>query len=150
MSPTIFYIIRHAEKEAAGDNPGLSAKGNERALLLAEMFEASPLDAIYSTPFLRNTSTVKPLALSKNIEISIYDPSDSPGLLKQIFEKHPGGNVLIVGHSNTVPGIVNSLLWEEKFGNLSETEYSRLFIVAASAKERGTYSEVYFGPADGR
>lgn len=149
VSPTLFYIIRHAEKEAEGNNPGLNAKGQQRAELIAEMLKSAPLDAIYSTPFLRTTSTVEVLAGLKDLEIKIYDPQDTPGLLKEIFEKYPGGNVLIVGHSNTVPGMVNSLIWEDQFENLAETEYHRLFIVAATEKQKGTYSEMYFEPEAG-
>jgi 2,3-bisphosphoglycerate-dependent phosphoglycerate mutase len=145
-TPTLFYILRHAEKEAEGDDPGLTAKGNARATLIAEMFSTTPLDAIYSTPFLRNSATVEPLAKVKNLEITIYDPKDTQALLQGIFENHPGGNVLIVGHSNTVPGMLNTLIWEDKFENLSEDEYQRLFILSASEHGKGTYSEMYFEP----
>jgi phosphohistidine phosphatase SixA len=146
-TPTLFYMIRHAEKEAEGENPGLNAKGQARAELIKTMLANTPLDAIYSTPFLRNRATVEPLASLKNLEITIYDPNDTPALLKSIFEKHPGGTILIVGHSNTVPGMVNTLIGEDKFENLSETEYQRLFIVAAAEYQKGTYSELNFEPS---
>jgi hypothetical protein len=86
--------------------------------------------------------TVEPLAALKGLEITTYDPQDTEGLLQGILEKYPGGNVLIVGHSNTVPGMVNTLIWEEKFPNFSESEYNRLFVVSSTGNQKGTYTEL--------
>ena len=40
-----------------------------------------------------------------------------------------GKTILIVGHSNTVPAMVNHLLKEEKLEQLGENEYDKIFIV---------------------
>lgn len=38
-SPTLFFIIRHAEKQAEKDDPGLSPEGIKRAEMYAKVFE---------------------------------------------------------------------------------------------------------------
>jgi broad specificity phosphatase PhoE len=144
--PTLFFIVRHAEKESEGVDPDLNLKGKARALLLEEIFSNTPISAIYSTPFLRNMETVRPLADARNIPIHTYDPNDTPALIEAIFEQYEGGQVLIVGHSNTVPGMVNTLIWEDRFADLKEDEYQRLFIITGFKEQKGSYSEISFNP----
>ena len=43
--------------------------------------------------------------------------------------KNSDDNYLIVGHSNTIPGLVNYLSGTEDFQQLAENEYDKLFIV---------------------
>jgi 2,3-bisphosphoglycerate-dependent phosphoglycerate mutase len=52
--------------------------------------------------------------------------------------KHGGGTVLVVGHSNTIPGIVNFLTGKNEYKNFEETEYGNLIIVTVFEKGKKT------------
>jgi 2,3-bisphosphoglycerate-dependent phosphoglycerate mutase len=110
-----------------GSDVPLSAAGKERAQALLGLLADKGIDTILSTGYDRTRSTADPLARSLGKHIGIYDPRDS-GFAKRIrtYEK---GNVLIVGHSNTVDDIVNGILGEKVLSDLPETEYGDLFVV---------------------
>ena len=142
---TTYYIVRHAEKETtntmASDVP-LSAAGKQRAEALKEMLKDENIKHIYSTNFIRTKSTAQPLADSIHVPIETYDPKDSTFINKL---KATDGNVLIVGHSNTVDDLVNGLSGKKEInGDLPDAEYGDLFVV----KKKGnhfSFEKKHFG-----
>ncbi len=131
------YVVRHAEKVAAGDttvmfspsNPPLSEAGKVRAIVLREELDNKKIRHIYSTNYLRTVSTAQPLVEVTGIQVKLYNTRDS---LSHMVEevRNLKGNTLIVGHSNTVDDIVNKLTGENSIpGDLSETQYDNLFIL---------------------
>jgi 2,3-bisphosphoglycerate-dependent phosphoglycerate mutase len=136
---TTFILVRHAEKGTDDPrDPKLSQVGEMRAQRLNERLKFSDISAIYSTPYIRTKSTVKPLATAKGLEVNEYDYK-KPDLLTEMVAKHNGGTIVISGHSNTTPMLVNQLIGEEKFEWLQEDEYDKIFIVTISAVGKGTY-----------
>lgn len=133
---TTYYIVRHAEKEAAtamsSDVP-LTAAGTARAEALPQAV-GGKADRIFSTNFLRTRSTAQPLATQTGKSIELYDPRDTGFVqrLKALNEKQ----IVIVGHSNTVDDLVNGLLNRIALSDLAETQYGDLFIVK---KKKGVY-----------
>jgi broad specificity phosphatase PhoE len=130
---TTLILVRHAEKADDGtDDPPLTDKGEARAALLKNMLAASGVDAVYSTPFQRNISTVKPLADTLGLEVITYDPKlDLVVFVNDILQKHAGQRVLICGHSNTVPGMLNALTGQNSYENLADGAYDNIFLVSA-------------------
>ncbi len=125
-----FYLIRHSEKDRSDmddPDPELKQKGLDRAIRWAEVFDHVPLDAIYSTNYERTTMTAAPTSVKKNIDIEFYDPQDLN--IEEFIAKNIGTNVLVVGHSNTTPDLVNRLLGEEKYTAMDDDDNSSLFIV---------------------
>jgi spermidine synthase len=98
-------VTRHAEK-LGGDDPMLSEEGLARAQALAVRLEDAELAAVYSTPTLRTRGTAGPTAEAHGLEITTYTSDDE---LVGLLARHPGESALIVGHSNTVPGILARL-----------------------------------------
>jgi 2,3-bisphosphoglycerate-dependent phosphoglycerate mutase len=136
---TTFIVVRHAEKsmtESTSD-PSLAPEGSERANKLAVLLKEVNVSAIYSTNYKRTKSTVTPIAEAKSISIQDYK-SLKEAELDEIIKKYPGGTIVIAGHSNTVPGIVNLLIGKEQYKNLDDSNYGSLFIV--SVTERGKAS----------
>ncbi len=128
--PTVYYLIRHAEKDrsnADNQDPNLTIEGLKHAKRWAEYFEPINLDAVYSTTYLRTRQTVSLIAQQKQITIKPYDPATlySEDFLKRTRRKH----TLIVGHSNTIPKLVNNLIGEEKFGDMPDDDNSTLYKV---------------------
>lgn len=135
---TTFVLIRHAEKANDGTrDPGLTAEGEARAERLKELFKNADISAIYSTGYKRTRSTVAPLAASASIEVQEYNPRGTE-FLKDIIKNHAGGTIIISGHSNTTPFVANALLGEQKFKQLDESEYNKIYVVTISEIGKGT------------
>lgn len=130
---TTLFLVRHAEKADDGTkDPPLSEAGNARAQELARMLSDAGIQSVYTTPYLRNKLTAKPVAENAGLELKEYEPHDGEFLTK-LLDTEKGNKVLIVGHSNTVPTLVNELIGQKKFENLQEHEYDYLFMVQLGA-----------------
>jgi broad specificity phosphatase PhoE len=117
-----FYVMRHLEK-AAGPDPGLSEQGRANAARLAEWFRSDPPASIYVSTTRRARETAEPLAARLGVTPKSYDPADTPALAARVLSET--GTVLVVGHSNTVPDIVERLggtrppdISEDSFGDI--------------------------------
>ena len=120
---TSYYFIRHAEKNRSNpkdSNPELNAEGKTRALNWAYFFREIPLDAIYSTNYIRTISTAQPVADDKNLPIIIYNPNELD--IKNFMKENQGRLVLVVGHSNTTPKLVNAMLGDQKFEQMQDND----------------------------
>ena len=125
-----FFLVRHAEKDrskAENNNPKLNQKGKERSLKWAEVFKNIELDKIYSTNYYRTIETVTPISKKLNLDITLYSPSKIN--YKNFISKNIGNKVLVVGHSNTIPGFVNSLINEKVYDQINDLNNSNLYIV---------------------
>ncbi len=125
-------LLRHAEKDisegADTANPELSAAGNLRAQKLVEIINKYQPDAIYSSNYLRTRATVRPLARKRRMMTQIYDPRN----LNQMRDLIVSGKIkriVVVGHSNTTPELANLLIKQDKYKNLAESEYDKIWII---------------------
>ena len=121
--PSTFYVMRHLDTPEGVSDPDLTENGQRRAALLADQFTDEPPVTIFVSNTKRAQQTAAPLAEKLGITPRLYDPADTPGLIAEVM-KEPAP-VLIVGHSNTVPGIVAALsgqrpgpLAHEDFGDI--------------------------------
>jgi phosphohistidine phosphatase SixA len=106
-APRQIYVMRHLQA-GTGQDPALTEEGGRQAQLLAGWFERrAPPRAIYASTLRRGRETAAPLAAKLGIEPKLYDPSNTDALIAAVAGE--AGSVLIVGHSNTVPGIVERL-----------------------------------------
>ena len=153
-----YYIVRHAEKEApsAGtvmntpNDPPLSAAGRVRAIELRETLKNKGIRYIYSTNTTRTISTAEPLnELRGDTQIEIYNTKDSLDYFISGLRQIKKGNVLIVGHSNTVDDIVNKLVGEVKVPkDLPDAEYDNLYIVTKKGKQFRFENKTYGTPTN--
>jgi broad specificity phosphatase PhoE len=128
-SPVIF-LVRHAERAAtSGQVPsdtGLSPVGRARAESLAQTLKDAQISAIYTSEFKRTKETAEPLAQSLGIRPEVIQADDLRSLLPKL--KGARGNVLVVGHSNTLPQIINALGISPRV-TVAESDYDNLFLV---------------------
>ena len=130
QSLTTVILIRHAEKVISDDpNPELTEQGMVRAEMYKNFLKDVPVNAIYSTNFIRTKKTVAPIAEERNIRIRIYEPSELETFAALLASRHRGQTVLVVGHSNTTPALVNALSSESTYKNIDESEYDFVFMV---------------------
>lgn len=142
---TTLLLVRHAEK--AGnvlEDPPLTSAGAARADELAYVLKHVKLDAIYSTPFERTKLTVLPTAEEKGLEVKLYKPNDKD-FLKKVLQAFPGGTVLIVGHSNTIPRLANELAGQSDYSDLEDPIYDNLFISSVPAEGKPVVLRMRFG-----
>ncbi|MEQ9405396.1 MAG: phosphoglycerate mutase family protein [Cyclobacteriaceae bacterium] len=138
QNQTTFILVRHAEKADDGTrNPPLNEEGKVRAANLADLLANQEITALYSTPFKRTRETLQPLADSKSMEVTDYDPYAKEEWLAKLHEDHAGGTVVISGHSNTIPGLANLLLGSETFAQFDEAEYSNLIVIVGDRVGNG-------------
>ena len=142
---TTLFLVRHAEKAASvWEDPGLTPSGAARADELAYILKHVKLDAIYSTPFIRTKQTVLPTAKEKGLEVKLYKPGEE-NFLKKVLQAFPGGTVLIVGHSNTIPGLANDLTGQFDFNDLDDATYDNLFIACVPTDGKAVILRMRFG-----
>ncbi len=129
---TTLIFVRHAEKASDGTrNPPLNEEGEQRALNLYQELSEFNIRAVYSTPYKRTKMTSQPTADSLGLEVISYGFDDVEGLLSEIIQDYKGEAVLIVGHSNTTPTLVNMVLGKRQFEQIEESKYGDVFIVTA-------------------
>lgn len=141
---TTFILVRHAEK--ADDNtedPPLNKIGQERANALTDHLKETNITAIYSTSYKRTMHTVQQIADAKGLMIKTYDPFADSVMVKML-KNESGGTVLISGHSNTTPMLVNKLIGKERYQQFDDSDYDNLFIVMSSKIGRGTVVKLTF------
>ena len=134
------YLIRHAEKDRSdplNKNPHLNKRGIERSLLWNGYFENKEVNSIYSTNYNRTIETVLPVSLAKGIKPIIYSASNIN--YESFLKKEKGNTVIVVGHSNTIPGFVNKLVEDDYYKQINDTVNSKLYIVKKCSEEISHY-----------
>lgn len=123
---THIYFLRHAEKAYDGsDDPHLSKEGFAHAEYWRKFFKHINFDRIYTTKFHRNVETAEIVANGANDKIKIYSALTFD--IVQHLPKFKGEIVLIVGHSNTIPGMVNRVVGRNQYEPMSLDDYASFF-----------------------
>lgn len=126
-------LMRHAEKiDEPGPDPALTVQGHQRAQALAILLKDEPVKAVYATPYKRTQDTGKPLAEQKGLQVQTYEAAVGLALLEKIKTGPGDQTVVILGHSNSIPTLVNALLGREEVKAISEEVYGQVFVVTIS------------------
>ena len=124
---TTVILIRHAERDNFFK---LTAQGRQRAQALVGAVSNMSITAVYSPNLERSLDTVKPLADHLGIDITLtprISKETVDMIVRQIFAKHTGEAVLLVGNGS---GNLRSL--HQRLGGTGEGPYpyGDLFIYA--------------------
>ncbi len=129
---TQIYFIRHADKESDGsDNPHLSEKGVQRATYWGKFFQYIRFDDIYTTDFHRNIETASLVSKDKGVKIHHYSPL-SFDIIEHV-EQNRGKTMLIIGHSNTIPDLINRLVTDVQYDPMSHKNYNLIYKVQVAS-----------------
>lgn len=135
---TTVILVRHAEKQVSeSKNPDLTEIGRKRAQNLTSLLREIQIDHIYSTEYLRTQNTVQPISTDREIPIQPYNPRELDSFADKLLADHKGKTILVSGHSNTTPMLVNALMGEAAYENLDDSEYDWIFIVDLIEKGNG-------------
>jgi len=130
---TTVLLIRHAEPgDTPPGNPTLNAAGQARAQTLRHVAGSAGVAAIFATELTRTQETVQPLATQLGLSVTQVPAADVAGLVSQIRTSHRGQVVLVAGHSNTVPQIIQELGGGTV--TIADTEFDNLFVVTIGWK----------------
>ena len=141
-------LVRHAEKVIDDStDPPLTKAGKNRADELAYILKDVPLEAVFTSPYIRTRETVRPSAEEKGIKLEYYNPGREKELLMRIFERYKGkkGWVLIAGHSNTLHLFLNFLVGENRYSSIDEGIYDNIFIATAFEPGKATVLHLRYG-----
>ena len=132
------YIVRHGEKapqaQGMSSDVPLNEAGVKRAEVLKEILMKKKIAAIFSTDRIRTRSTAKPLSEAIGVPVELYNNDTLPKFIERV--KALKKNVLIVGHSNTMDDLVNTLCGEKKVpADFAETDYDNLLIIKFKKKK---------------
>jgi broad specificity phosphatase PhoE len=130
---TTVIVLRHAEKaDAPADDPALTPQGVARAERLASLLGSSSIRAVYASEMRRTQDTARPLAASLGLPVSVRAGGDIQGLIDDIGHRHVGRTVVVVGHSNTVPQIVERLTRGRERVVVKDDEFDRIYVVTVT------------------
>jgi phosphohistidine phosphatase SixA len=133
---TTIFLVRHAEKINDGSkDPGLTAPGKERADKLNNLFADVSMGAVLSTATRRSMETARPTAETHSLNPFVYDMENTKNIYKFIFEYEKGKKFLMVGHSNTIPELVNELVSDSTSISIPEEQYDRLYVLVGGGQD---------------
>lgn len=125
-------LVRHAEKADDSKDTALSEAGRARAGKLAGMLAGAGVTAIYSSEYRRTRETAEPLASALRIPVQSFPADDAAGLVRRLRDRHAGDIVLIVGHSNTLPKLLE-LLGHPAGETIADDDFGSVFVIIPGA-----------------
>lgn len=127
--PSLVVLVRHGEKQPApADDPSLSEAGVARARALdAALAHASPSTIVVS-PRKRTGETAAVVQQRVGVAPTVIalDAQHVKNAAAAVMKAN--GVVLVVGHSNTIPAIVNALAGT-KLPDICDASYGTMYLV---------------------
>ena len=141
--PRTVFVIRHAER-AGGTDPaiGISRAGGCRAAKLADMLADVNVTDVYATEVARTQQTAEFVANKFRLRTKIVPAKEYDPLIQQLRAPAKGAAV-VVGHSNTLPEILQRL----GAGNIppiADTQYDLLFVVTLIDAQRSSLVTLHY------
>jgi len=143
---TTIILVRHAEKAAEpASDPPLTPVGVARAEALAQFVKDAGIRAVVSTQYARTRATGAPTASALGLTPEVLDARLTAAATRDsILAHHRGQVVLLVGHSNTLPALV------EAFGatrpaDICDAGYDNAFVVTVPASGPTSMVHLHFG-----
>ncbi|HEU4430101.1 MAG TPA: histidine phosphatase family protein, partial [Myxococcota bacterium] len=135
--PAPIFVVRHAKKLDAEDpDSPLSRAGAARARALAERLRDRGIRTIVVSEKRRTRETAAPLAQRLGLEptaiASAVHVEDPRALAASIREQLARGAVLVVTHSDAIPGLVCALAGKA-VPEVGEDEYDRIYTIEGAA-----------------
>ena len=142
------YLVRHAEK-LSGKDPLLTTEGNNRAGDLFRVLKDKKIKRIYVTEYKRTQNTGDSLRIYSGIDTVLYssDSSCTDLLNKIVANNDLNDAILIIGHSNTIPIVIQKLgLTGYPSDYIADNEFDNLFLMKFR-KGNPTLKKLKYGKA---
>ena len=130
------FVVRHAEKQSDAVDAPLSDKGQARAQCLGQTLKDAHITTAIITQYVRTKQTAAPTVAESKAKEKAIDAKSTDQIVKEARAAAQSGNVLIVGHSNTIPTLLPA------FGtpavSIPDTAYDQLFILDSNQPKQLT------------
>lgn len=103
----LYFVMRHLNTPEGQRDPDLTAEGQAAAQRVPALMTNERPAIIYVSDYKRTRQTAAAVAARWGLTPVVYDPADTPGLIARV--RQGPFPAFIVGHSNTVPDIVEQL-----------------------------------------
>ena len=140
-SGTVF-LVRHAEKTSTARDATLTPKGLKRAECLAHTLGDAGIQVIFATGFVRTQQTARPLTKKLGLKAVTVEYRDIAGLVDKLHSMSDK-NVLVVAHSDTLPGIIEKL-GAGKVDPIKEDEFDRMFVFHQTGPDTGSVATLRY------
>lgn len=122
------------------------------------MLANAGIKAIYTSQFARTKQTAEPLATKLGLTVAPISLKSNPNNPRQIAEESttevvnkilesPGENVLLVGHSNSIPDVIK-MLGGDLVPAIDERKFDDLFVVTIYAKGKAKVTQIKYGASE--
>ena len=142
---TTVILVRHADIDLPplSDDPPLNSAGRERAETLAHVAGGAGVTTIFTSVFTRTKQTVGPLATRLGLGPSEAPPP--PVLASQVLSGSLGQVVVVAGHSNTVPQIIDAFGGPASVPVIGEREFDNLYVVTTGVPGEAILVRLKYG-----
>lgn len=132
-------LVRHAEPQAGGSDPDLAVAGHARANELVHVLGDAGIVKIVVSNLKRTQQTAAPLATHLGLTPVVEQALDVTAIAAEV--RSSSGLVLVVGHSNTVPDVVDSMAGTS-LPDLAHDEFDTMYVV-----QHGSVAHLRYGDA---
>jgi broad specificity phosphatase PhoE len=140
------FLVRHADKKTPDEQSLLSPAGHKRADDLRRVLSSANLKAVYRTEFERTLQTAAPTAAEHKLVPIKTKSDDVKGLAAILRTFGPQDDVLVVGHSDTVPDLLHELGVSTNVV-IGSSDYDNLFIVSPRGEGEPGFHWLHYGDA---
>jgi broad specificity phosphatase PhoE len=145
VSAATIILVRHAERiSGMSADALLSPAGEERARQLSDVLKDAKIQRIYVTEVRRTQQTAQPIALRLHLKPIVVLKKDIDGLASQLRMAGENETVLVVGHADTVPLIIEGL-GAGTIPAFRDAEYDRMTVVFVDSKGKAQVVTVRYG-----
>ena len=134
------FLMRHADKVSDAYDSPLNDQGHRRSRCLANMLGDAHIEQIFTSNLQRTQQTAAPLASRLQLK-PVAIPADKPDELVDAIRSGSAGNVLVVWHGGSLPGVLRALGGPE-VAPIGNAEYDRFYVLTLAADP--THPEVRF------
>lgn len=126
---TIYYVVRHCEKMPDSPDPELSPEGLARAERLGKVLDSTRIDRICTPNTKRTIATGAVVQYwTGGPPTETFPVEAQSDWLTETLTTSAGKSLFYVGHTNTIPQLLNQLLAKDQYEQLPEQAFGRLYI----------------------
>lgn len=142
---TTVILLRHADRNVPDPDdpdPHLNQAGKKRAQVLPHVIGKSGVKAVYTSSYIRTQETARPF-LDANPGLPAMQMDEASEIKDDILSNRAGQTVLVVGHSDSVPDLINQL--GGGIVEIKEKEYDNLFVLTVVAIGKAKVVRLKYG-----
>ena len=148
ISAATIIVVRHADRASGMSADALlSPAGEERARQLADVLKSAQVQRIYVTEVRRTQQTAEPLAARLHLKPIVIAKADIDALVTQLRKAGDDETVLVVGHADTVPLIIDRL-GGGAVPAFRDTEYDRLMVLVTGSGGKARVVTLRYGTVE--